>query len=104
MNCSNWARRNVFLGFDNGQMRRYFIGLVPNRYFELSLTVLDMLDEAIGQYLRGTLMECALVGLTLALGMILLGIPVSVAVAIGVVSGMVNAIPFLGTVLGLIIG
>jgi hypothetical protein len=23
----------VFLGFDNGQMRRYFIGLVPNRYF-----------------------------------------------------------------------
>lgn len=94
----------IFLGFDNGQMRRYFIGLVPNRYFELSLTVLDMLDDAIGKYLRGTLMECFLVGLTLALGMILLGIPISVAVAIGVVSGLVNAIPFLGTVIGLIIG
>lgn len=94
----------IFLGFDNGQMRRYFIGLVPNRYFELSLTVLDMLDEAIGNYLRGTLMECALVGLTLTIGFILLGIPVNVAVAIGVVSGMVNAIPFLGTVIGLIIG
>jgi len=94
----------IFLGFDNGQMRRYFIGMVPNRYFEMSLTILDMLDEAIGKYLRGTLMECALVGLTLALGMILLGIPVGVAVAIGVVSGMINAIPFLGTVIGLIIG
>src|SRR5206468_4255025 len=38
-----------FLGFDNGQMRRYFIGLVPNRYFELSLTVMDILDDAIGK-------------------------------------------------------
>ncbi len=94
----------IFLGFDNGQIRRYFIGLVPNRYFELSLTVLDMLDDAIGKYLRGTLMECFLVGLTLTIGFILLGIPVGVAIAIGVVSGLVNAIPFLGTVIGLIIG
>ncbi len=42
----------IFLGFDNGQIRRYLIGLVPNRYFELSLTVLDELDDAIGRYLR----------------------------------------------------
>jgi len=35
----------IFLGFDNGQVRRYFIGLVPNRYFELSLTLLDQLDN-----------------------------------------------------------
>lgn len=94
----------IFLGFDNGQIRRWFIGLVPNRYFELSLTVFDMLDDAIGKYLRGTLIECFLVGLTLTIGFILLGIPVGVAVAIGVVSGLVNAIPFLGTVIGLIIG
>ena len=42
-------------------MRRYFIGLVPNRYFELSLTLLDRLGEAIGKYLRGALIECFLV-------------------------------------------
>src|SRR5262249_36781998 len=40
----------IFLGFDNGQIRRFFIGLVPNRYFELSLTVVDRLDDAIGKY------------------------------------------------------
>jgi predicted PurR-regulated permease PerM len=94
----------IFLGFDNGQIRRFFIGLVPNRYFELSLTVLDRLDEAIGKYLRGTLTECFLVGLTLIVGLILLGIPVGIAVAIGVVSGLLNAIPFLGTAIALIIG
>jgi predicted PurR-regulated permease PerM len=94
----------VFLGFDNGQIRRFFIGLVPNRYFELSLTVLDRLEDAIGKYLRGTLMECFLVGLTLTLGLILLGIPAGIAVAIGVVSGLLNAIPFLGTLIALVIG
>ncbi len=94
----------LFLGFDNGQIRRFFISLVPNRYFELSLTVLDELDDAIGRYLRGTLLECFLVGLTLALGLMLLGIPLGIAVAIGVVSGLLNAIPFLGTVIALVIG
>src|SRR5437773_10483197 len=90
----------VFLGFDNGQIRRFFIGLVPNRYFELSLTVLDRLDDAIGRYLRGTLMECFLVGLSLTLGLILLVIPAGVAVAIGLVSGLRKAIPDFGTVVG----
>jgi predicted PurR-regulated permease PerM len=94
----------IFLGFDNGQIRRFFIGLVPNRYFELSLTVLDRLDDAIGKYLRGTLTECFLVGLTLTVGLILLGIPAGIAIAIGVVSGLLNAIPFLGTIMALVIG
>ncbi len=94
----------VFLGFDNGQIRRFFISLVPNRYFELSLTVLDRLDDAIGKYLRGTLTSCFLVGLTLTLGLILLGIPVGIAVAIGIVSGLSSAIPFLGTVIAVVIG
>ncbi|PWT78731.1 MAG: hypothetical protein C5B58_14850 [Acidobacteria bacterium] len=94
----------IFLGFDNGQIRRFFISLVPNRYFELSLTVIDRLDAAIGRYLRGTLMECFLVGLTLTMGLILLGIPLGIAVAIGVVSGLLNTIPFVGTVIALVIG
>ncbi len=94
----------IFLGFDNGQIRRFFISLVPNRYFELSLTVIDRLDYAIGRYLRGTLLECFLVGACLTAGLSLLGIPLGVAVAIGVVSGLLNAIPFLGTVIALVIG
>jgi predicted PurR-regulated permease PerM len=94
----------IFLGFDNGQIRRFFIGLVPNRYFELSLTVVDRLDEAIGKYLRGTLTECFLVGLVLTVGLVFLGIPPGIAVAIGVAAGLLNAIPFVGTAMALVIG
>jgi hypothetical protein len=93
----------IFMAFDTGQIRKYTMSLVPNRYFELTLTTIDMLDEAIGKYLRGTLLECMLVGLTLAVGLILLGLPIPVALSIGAISGFVNCIPFLGTVIGLII-
>jgi len=36
--------------------------------------------------------------------LILLGIPVGIAVAIGIVAGLLNAIPFLGTIIALVIG
>jgi len=48
-------------------------------------------------------MECTLVGLTLCLGLILLGSPVGIATAIGLVCGLVNAIPMLGTLIALVI-
>jgi predicted PurR-regulated permease PerM len=93
----------IFLIFDNGQIRTFGIGLVPNRYFEMALTMIDELDDAIGNYLRGTFLECSLVGATMGIGLILLGFPVSVALLVGVISGMANAIPFLGPAIGLVI-
>lgn len=48
-------------------------------------------------------MECSLVGLTLCLGLILLGSPVGIAMAIGLVCGLLNAIPMLGTAIALVI-
>jgi predicted PurR-regulated permease PerM len=93
----------IFLIFDNGQIRIALISLVPNRYFEMSLTMVDELDEAIGKYLRGTFLECSLVGLTMGLGLVLLGFPISVALFVAVISGMANAIPFLGPIIGLVI-
>lgn len=93
----------MFLIFDSGGIRVAFIEMVPNRYFEMALVMIDELDEAIGAYLRGTFLECMLVGATMAVGLVLLGFPVSVAIFIGLISGLANAIPFLGTVIGLVI-
>ncbi len=93
----------IFLLFDTGEINKFFIRLVPNRYFELSLTVLNEVDTAIGKYLRGTLMECFLVGLSLSVGLILIGLELNVAIVIGCVAGITNAIPFLGPAIGLVV-
>lgn len=104
---SNWLVTPfifVFLLFDDGQIKRFLIDLVPNRYFEMALTTFDNVDTAIGQYLRGTLMECTLVGVSFIIGLLIIGFDIQAAVFIGIVAGIANAIPFLGPAIGLIVG
>ncbi|MEZ4871394.1 MAG: AI-2E family transporter [Bdellovibrionales bacterium] len=94
----------IFLLFDNGQIMKFFVQLVPNKFFELSLRIVDEVDTAIGNYLRGTLLECSLVGGTIGLGLFVIGIDIKIALTIGAVAGLANAIPFLGPVIGLVVG
>jgi predicted PurR-regulated permease PerM len=90
--------------FDDGRLKRALIHSVPNRYFEMTLTLIDNINEALGRYLRGTAIECFLVGTCLAFCLFLVGIDMRWAAAIGAIAGLANAIPFLGPLIGLIIG
>ena len=94
----------LFLLFDEGQIKRSLVLPVPNRYFEMILTIIDNVDEAIGNYLRGTLLECSMVGLTFAVCLFAVGFEIQVALIIGAVAGLSNAIPFLGPAIGLVVG
>jgi predicted PurR-regulated permease PerM len=90
--------------FDDGRLKRSLIRSVPNRYFELTLTVIDNINVALGRYLRGTATECLLVGASFSLCLFLIGVDPRWSVIIGAIAGTANAIPFLGTAIGLIIG
>lgn len=91
----------LFLLLDNGVMLRRLIRLVPNRYFELTLTLVDDVDRAIGAYIRGTLLECGLVAASLAVCFTLIGFQFEWTLAIALLAGAANAIPYVGTVVGL---
>ncbi|NCN41981.1 AI-2E family transporter [bacterium] len=90
----------IFLIFDNGQIRRFVVSLVPNSYFEVTLTLIDRLDEALGLYLRGTAMECFLVALCTFIGTMIIGFPFPAAVLLAIICGALNAVPFLGPMIG----
>ncbi|MDT8447604.1 MAG: AI-2E family transporter [bacterium] len=94
----------LFLLIDEGEIKKNLVTLVPNRYFEMVLTVIDNVDQSIGKYLRGTLIECSLVGLTFVVCLFLIGIEFRWAMVIGIVAGIANAIPFLGPAIGLVVG
>ncbi|OPX56571.1 protein of unknown function DUF20 [Oceanospirillum multiglobuliferum] len=94
----------LFLLLDEGEIKRSVVQLVPNHYFEMVLTVLNNVDDALGKYLRGTFLECTLVGFTLMLGLYLIGLGAKWAFVIGTIAGLANAIPFLGPAIGLLIG
>jgi predicted PurR-regulated permease PerM len=94
----------MFMITDKGQILHFLMKLVPNRYFELTMNVFDHVDRALGKYIRGTAIECALVGITLIIGFWLVGLPFKIAVLIGIIGGLTNAIPFVGTLIACVIG
>lgn len=94
----------IFFLIDQGEIKKSIVSLVPNRYFEMTLTVIDSVDDALGKYLRGTLLECFLVGFTIFISLFFIGVDLRWAGIIGIIAGGANAIPFLGPAIGLIVG
>lgn len=94
----------LFLLLDNGKAKRALIRMVPNRFFEVTLNLVHDVDQAIGGYVRGTLLECALVGITYLVCLLLLGFDVQWALLISLFTGIANAIPFIGPLFGLGLG
>ncbi len=94
----------IIIILDRGQLRQGFMRVIPNRYFELTRNVLDNVDDALGKYIRGTLIQCSMVGLTICLGLFLLGFNIKTAIMVGLIGGITNAIPFLGPAMAFMVG
>jgi predicted PurR-regulated permease PerM len=93
-----------FLLRDTGEIKRGLLRLVPNRLFEPALAILADLDHAVGEYLRGVSLSCSLLGLTITLFLALIGVPLRWAFAIGLVAGVTNVVPYLGSSIALLAG
>jgi predicted PurR-regulated permease PerM len=91
----------LFLLWDTGEIKRGILRAVPNRLFEPALTVLADLDRALGNYMRGIFLECALLGLTVTLLLAIVGVPPRWAIAVGIFAGATNVIPYLGSAVAL---
>jgi predicted PurR-regulated permease PerM len=94
----------LFLMRDTGEIKRGLLGLVPNRLFEPALAVLADLDRALGDYMRGIFLECALLGLTVTLLLSIVGVSPRWAIAIGLFAGATNVVPYLGSAVALMGG
>jgi predicted PurR-regulated permease PerM len=86
----------LFLLADTGSLKRGLLRAVPNQLFEPALAVLDDVDEAFGNYVRGIFLECCALGLTVLVFLTVVGVPLRWAVAIGIFTGASNVIPFMG--------
>jgi predicted PurR-regulated permease PerM len=94
----------LFLLRDTGEIKRGLLRAVPNRLFEPALTVLADLDRALGDYVRGLFLECCLLGLTVGLFLIIIGVPIRWTIAIGIFTGASNVVPYMGFVVALLSG
>jgi putative permease len=97
-----------FLARDGRTLRRKLVSMVPNAYFEMAVSLFYRIDQQIGGYLRGRLIECVLLGIVqlalMAATQAISGVPQPDKMLISVVSGVLNFIPYVGPILGAIFG
>ena len=94
----------LFLLADTGEIKRGFLRTVPNRLFEPALTILTDLDRAVGGYVRGVFLESSALGISVALLLAIVGIPLNWAILFGLLSGAANPVPYVGSAVALLAG
>lgn len=91
-----------FLLFEKGKLRKQAIALIPNRYFEVSISAIHKIERLLSNYLLGLLLQIISIFTIISFSLILLG--VNYAVTIGIFAAIVNVIPFAGPLIGTIFG
>lgn len=75
--------------------------LVPRRYLETYSRITTQMDSVLGEFLRGQLLVMVIMGLVYGLGLMAVGL--DSGFAIGMVSGILVFIPYLGAFTGLLL-
>jgi len=91
-----------FLLKDGIQIRQGLLSLVPNRYFEVTLAILDKVERNIGRYFRALLIQCTSIAVVASILLWIVGL--DNAIAIGLFTGLANTIPYFGPFLGFLAG
>ncbi len=87
-----------FILNDARALEKAILQSIPNRYFEMSLSLFHKASEQLGRYIRGVLLDAAIVGAMVTVALVILDL--RYAVFIGMLAGMANLIPYLGPVVG----
>jgi len=90
----------AYLLFDSPQLKRAALGFVPERARPKTLAIAADLDKAIGAFVRGQVLDGAIVAVMIAVMLYLMHVPY--ALLIGVTAGVLNLVPYLGSIVGFI--
>jgi predicted PurR-regulated permease PerM len=87
---------------DRRLIRESLLHLIPNRYFEISLGIIDKVEYNLGRYFRALLIQSVSVAVVAAFFLSMVGL--ENATGVGIVAGIANTIPYFGPLMGLIAG
>ncbi len=83
---------------DYEKLQKSILRLVPKKYQSFTCNLASEMEDSLGQYIRGQILVCFLVGLLSFL--LLKWIGMSYALLLGIISGLTNFIPYFGPIIG----
>ncbi len=89
---------SFFLLYEKGLFRRNVIALIPNAYFEVSISAIYKIEKLLSNYLFGLLIQMFSIFTLVSIGLIVS--EVKYAVTIAIFAAVANLIPYIGPILG----
>ena len=90
-----------FLLKDGFLLRRNMLRIVPNKYFETSLVILDKIESRLILYFSSVLLQSTIVGFLSFIFLSIVGL--ENALLIGIIIGLANSIPYFGPLIGYVL-
>jgi predicted PurR-regulated permease PerM len=87
---------------DGSQIRRGLLRLVPNRYFELTLSMIGKIETIIGRYFLALFFQILAIAVVASTLLYIVGL--QYAIAVGLFTGFANTIPYFGPLMGFLAG
>jgi len=87
---------------DSEQIKEWCANLLPVSYRKEASSVLNEVNIALRSFIRGQMLDNLIVGTLTAIGLMLLGM--DYALLLGLIVAIVNTIPYLGPIIGLVVG
>ncbi len=91
-----------FMLYEDGLMRKKLISLIPNAYFEVTISAITKIEKLLSNYLVGLLIQMLAIFTLASLGLSIMGIKFALTIAL--FAAVANLIPYLGPLLGTIFG
>ncbi|MFN8608613.1 MAG: AI-2E family transporter [Vulcanimicrobiota bacterium] len=91
---------SFYILMDAQRYREGFVRLFPRRWKPDVDDLLSQIDTVLGNYIRGQILVCLTIGVSIAILLTILGVPYGIL--IGVFAGVVDIIPYVGVALGMI--
>jgi len=89
---------SFFLLYEMGPIRKKFISLIPNKYFEVTIAALNKIERLLSNYLLGLFIQMISIFTLASIGLSVVG--VKYAITIAMFAALANLIPYLGPVFG----
>ena len=93
---------SFFFLYEMGSMRKKLISIIPNKYFEVTITAYNKIEKLLSNYLMGLLIQMFAIFSISALGLSIVGVKYSLTIAL--FAAVANLIPYLGPILGATFG
>jgi predicted PurR-regulated permease PerM len=90
----------AYMLIDAGNVRRNVLGLFPVKFRAKTEAIVDDLDKVIGGFVRGQLIDGAIVGSMIGVMLAIMHVPY--ALLIGVAAAVLNFIPYAGAIVGFV--